>query len=98
PSRPPPFPYTTLFRSHLKRRRRDRPEFVLSAARRAGCDRRAAEKLLDRQPENLRELRRPRPIFGAVCRVNRRAILSAQLDDRPLDRKSTRLNSSHLGI
>src|SRR5205814_8271822 len=90
PTRPTPFPYTTLFRS---------------------AERRAPARTLDvRGPARLRRRGAavsPSSADGGRCSVRRSKgprRVRVQSKDRPsnarwpADRKSTRLNSSHLGI
>src|SRR5205814_10265962 len=93
----PPFPYTTLFRSDLPRER--------TADRRA--ERPAAlaidpHDLLPRRVhaarENPRLHRRPVPARSDDGRAVHAAMEAAEQAPPFGDRKSTRLNSSHLGI
>src|SRR5205814_4078486 len=86
PPRSPLFPYTTLFRS-----RRERPSRYSIAAARTGS-----------RGDDCRGLLRVR--FGVSHAGNHAGAASSEKENRDRrqhargDRKSTRLNSSHLGI
>src|SRR5689334_23984461 len=83
PPRSTLFPYTTLFRSHLELRQRDRVDIARSAV---GEVRRPAV-VGDDHRDHVRPDRR---------RSSLRSVLQGQQDQA--DRKSTRLNSSHSSI
>src|SRR5256885_12779114 len=82
PPRSTLFPYTTLFRSHADRL----TVRSLSPARRCGVDLRTEA----RRPALLRR-------HGPLCELSRRPV-ARRPELRQRDRKSTRLNSSHLVI
>src|SRR3712207_6895414 len=86
PPRSTLFPYTTLFRSDLReplpQRRRDPRVQLLAPA----LEERLVRRVLDQR------------VLEAVDRVRRRAPLEDELGRGELDRKSTRLNSSHANI
>src|SRR5256885_6887473 len=89
PPRSTLFPYTTLFRSRVRLQPPD-------AARRAGED----ELILAREPPQRKTEEREREAIETVRRTpiaaDRRS--RAEVQVQPQDRKSTRLNSSHLVI
>src|SRR5256885_12950572 len=86
--RPPPrstlFPYTTLFRSIA----RELHDVLAHSLSMINVQSSVALELLDDQPE------RAGPALSAIKDASRQAIS----DVHSLDRKSTRLNSSHLVI
>src|SRR5262245_64929839 len=92
PPRPPLVPYTTLFRSveEVLDRQRDAAQ---RTARLAACPRRLGQARLLPGPLDAQC---PEGAERGVQRVDSRRERVDDLDRR--DRKSTRLNSSHLGI
>src|SRR5205814_9410184 len=96
---PPPtstlFPYTTLFRSHaLVHDLRGRPIRRAALSRRVAAD----DALLGPAARHLRVLVLEDRVPGRARRLPRRAARRDRGGGRARDRKSTRLNSSHLGI
>src|SRR5205807_10344284 len=90
PPTPPLFPYTTLFRSHRFRRRHDRLQW----------HRRPVPAVGRRPPSRagISAARRERRIGGAGRTDGAYARSPERRHQRARDRKSTRLNSSHLVI
>src|SRR2546426_7633204 len=84
PPRSTLFPYTTLFRSHSAPTRGIVRETTTDRARRAGLPRVWGS--------------RPGEARTAVASGDPRAVHVRRESERPGDRKSTRLNSSHLVI
>src|SRR5205814_9771868 len=96
--RPPPrstlFPYTTLFRSHDRR-----IELMSAGAIEHGAAPRIEQRIVFEKPNDLLDGIQTRAaalklLHADVERVAERRLNALDL----LDRKSTRLNSSHLGI
>src|SRR5205807_8153956 len=87
--RPTLFPYTTLFRSHAVHAGRVRAPVALDPAVRHIQRRRVVHEVEQVIEPAARIGRRPAVKLGLHLRYPR---------PRPLDRKSTRLNSSHLVI
>src|SRR2546426_1592984 len=84
PPRSTLFPYTTLFRSHLSGRA------ILYADRVTGSMERALNEMNRRRETQL--------AHNAEHGITPRSIVKSVGDIRFVDRKSTRLNSSHLVI
>src|SRR5207248_8367063 len=97
PPRPPPFPYTTLFRSPGATPRNERPGDYL-----AFLGRISPEKRVDRAVEIARrlgmKLRVAAKVDGADVDYFRAQIEPLFREPFVEDRKSTRLNSSHRTI
>src|SRR5205814_8573582 len=91
PRTPPPFPYTTLFRSDRMAVERDRARVEELDALQRGCERKrlGEEEALPARGAGGNRARDPAPVAGDFVAAVARC---------PEDRKSTRLNSSHLGI
>src|SRR5256885_7991170 len=85
PPRSTLFPYTTLFRSCLRLSRKVRPYHP------------RIDRVASDNPPNRSSLRSEKGIVGNR-RANQPRAQLAILQDMPRDRKSTRLNSSHLVI
>src|SRR5205814_10545872 len=94
PPRPPPpplFPYTTLFRSGRANAALEKPGFVVESVR-VGAAVRPAQA--HRESPALPGPHRK----DALGIVRGESAVGREHDDSQGDRKSTRLNSSHLGI
>src|SRR5205807_4116331 len=89
PPRPTLFPYTTLFRSHA--RQVVTPQEEARARGDAGCVPPLVPRLVGRIAGDLDEAADQGRLVDVDVRLDRRR-------ERQLDRKSTRLNSSHLVI
>src|SRR5205807_9161650 len=94
--RPPPasplFPYTTLFRSGRRRRRRRSPGLVTETQRRIAAEAWAFRTRVEHEAAD-----RFTRLATAISRFDAASPLPAMMQ-RAADRKSTRLNSSHLVI
>src|SRR5690606_41128282 len=97
PPRSPPFPYTTLFRSNRGPPAPVRPSRITAPRTReapSGVRRLSGAPQVPTAPPTKSGRRTPRRESSAVARAD----AGGRPPDLHLDRKSTRLNSSHVKI
>src|SRR5699024_11267592 len=97
PPRPPLFPYTTLFRSDLSSLVTEQLETEAPSAADDGEEEETQEHIPT--PEEIRAAREARLAgYQKVKELNSDMVGWVKIEGTKIDRKSTRLNSSHVSI